>query len=143
VAENGSSGRNVLVQRRPYAMAGERQSRAARNEDLFRRLNERLHALSEHAQQRPPGPATEGAEQERFVCECSSTECSKVVALTAGEYTAVRATGRRFLVFPDRSHTSPDLEEVVERHERYWVVQKKGEAGLEADALADRPSEPL
>lgn len=119
-----------------------RQSRAARNEDLFRRLNERLHALAEHAQRGPIATATEEA-PERFVCECASTDCSTVVELTAGEYSAVRATGRRFLVSPDASHTSPDLEEVVERHDRYWVVQKKGEAGAEAEALVDQPREPL
>lgn len=120
----------------------QRESRAARNEDLFRRLNERLHTLSEHAQ-RGPLSTTKAEEPESFVCECASTECSKVVALTAGEYSAVRATGRRFLVYPDPSHTSPDLEEVVERHERYWVVQKKGEAGVEAQALAEGPGGPL
>jgi hypothetical protein len=121
-------------------MSLERQSRAARNEDLFRRLNERLHALAEHAQQRPT--ATEEL-PERFVCECARTDCSTVVELTADQYTAVRAVSTRFLVCPDPSHTSPAVEDVVERHDHYWVVQKKGEAGIEADALVDRPSDPL
>ena len=123
-------------------MTGERQERAARNEDLFRRLNDRLHALSEHAQRGPLATAPED-EPERFVCECASTECSTVVQLTPEEYADVRSAARRFLVYPDASHTRPDLEEVVERHDRYWVVQKKGEAGMEAEALVDRPGEPL
>jgi len=123
-------------------MSIDRQSRAARNEDLFRRLNERLRALAEHAQHEPVATATEPS-LERFVCECVQTDCSLVVELTVDEYTAVRATGRRFLVYPDASHTSPDLEAIVERHDRYWVVQKKGEAGVEAESLADRPGVPL
>lgn len=120
----------------------ERQSRAARNEDLFRRLNERLHALEKHARSGPTATATEEP-RERFVCECASTECSKVVELTASEYTAVRAAGTRFLVFPERAHTRPDLEEIVERHDRYWVVQKRGEAGAIAEALVEQPGGPL
>jgi hypothetical protein len=123
-------------------MTGQRESRAARNEDLFRRLNERLHALSARAH-RPPDATATGEAPERFVCECAKTDCSVVVELTAGEYAAVRATGRRFLVYPDDSHTSPELEEIVERHDGYWVVQKHGEAGLEAEALVERPAEPL
>ena len=85
----------------------ERQSRAARNEDLFRRLNERLHALAEHARSATATATATATEepQERFVCECASAECSKVVELTAGEYTAVRTLGTRFLVFPERAHT--------------------------------------
>jgi len=119
-----------------------RESRAARNEDLFRRLNERLHALAGHTQ-RTAAATAPGEAPERFVCECARTDCSVVVELTPGEYAAVRATGRRFLVYPDDSHTSPQLEDIVERHDRYWVVQKNGEAGVEAEALVERPSEPL
>jgi len=115
-----------------------RELRAARNEDRFRRLNERLHALSEHAQREQLAMATE-----RFVCECAQGNCTTVVELTTDEYESVRATPTRFLVCPDAAHTSPDLEEIVERQDRYWVVQKMGEAGIEAEALVDRPAEPL
>ena len=119
-----------------------REVRAARNEDLFRRLNERLHALAEHARTGTTATATDDPRQ-RFVCECASTDCSRVVELTTWEYTAVRAVGTRFLVFPDPSHTRRDLEEIVERNERYWVVQKRGEAGAVAEALVAQPGDPL
>jgi hypothetical protein len=116
-----------------------RETRAAENEDLFRRLNERLHVLASVA-----ASAIESSEEpERFLCECAQVKCSQVIELTPVEYRRVRETGRRFLVVPDASHTSPDLEMVVERHERYWVVEKVGEAGEEADSLADRNSDPL
>ena len=81
--------------------------------------------------------------RERFVCECASAECSKVVELTGEEYTSVRAVGTRFVVFPEASHVRRDLEDVVERHDRYWVVEKRGEAGDVAEALVERPGDPL
>lgn len=111
-------------------MAGEeRQRRAARNEDLFRQVNERLHDLAVIA----------GAsdEREKFVCECEQTNCSLLVEVSASEYRVVRANDSRFLVFPEPWHTSPELEAVVERYDRYWVVEKQGTAGDEAERLAD------
>jgi hypothetical protein len=108
--------------------------RAAQNEDLFRRLNERLRALSSLDRTGPQATV----ELERFVCECADKSCTRVIELTESEYRAVRAGSRRFLVCPDPSHTRPELEAVVERNERYWVVQKHGEAGEEAQALRQR-----
>jgi hypothetical protein len=120
----------------------ERDLRAARNEDLFRRLNERLHVLTQFGS--PEDGAEDGQPQrERFVCECASASCSQVVELTPGEYTAVREGARRFLVYPDASHTLPDVERVVRRHRRYWVVEKVGDAGDAAEALDERPVDPL
>ena len=118
-----------------------REARAARNEDLFRRLNERLHALAEHA--RGGGTATATERLERFVCECASRDCSKVVELTADEYASVREVGTRFLVFPAGEHVRRELEDVVERTGRYWVVQKRGDAGAAAEALGEQPGDPL
>jgi hypothetical protein len=111
-------------------MAGSvRETRAARNEDAFRQLNDRLRVLSDI--DGSSGPL------DQFVCECAQTSCSLVVQLTPAEYRAVRATSTHFLVFPESSHTSPDLETVVARRERYWVVEKRGEAGAVAEELAD------
>jgi len=108
----------------------ERQKRAARNEDLFRQVNERLHDLA----------VINGASEprEKFVCECERTDCSLLVELSASEYRVVRTNESRFLVFPEPWHTSPELEAVVERYDRYWVVEKQGTAGDEAEQLAQR-----
>ena len=113
--------------------ASQRETRAAENEDLFRRLNERLHTLATVAS----SSVLEADTPERFLCECSQTSCSRVLELTPSEYRTVRETNRRFLVFPDPSHTDPSLETVVERHESFWVVEKIGEAGDEAESLAE------
>jgi len=108
----------------------ERERRAARNEDLFRQVNERLHDLAVIAGSPEP--------HEKYVCECEQPSCSLLVELSSDEFRAVRANDSRFLVFPEPSHTSPDVEAVVERHERYWVVEKLGPAGDEAEHLAER-----
>lgn len=112
-------------------MAGEaREQRAAQNEDMFRQVNDRLHVLA----------VIDGSSEplERFVCECAQASCSLVVELTPGEYRSVRAEDTRFLVFPEALHTNSELETVVERHDLFWVVEKRGEAGEEAEYLADQ-----
>lgn len=108
----------------------EREKRAARNEDLFRQVNERLHDLAVIANSPEP--------REKFVCECEQTDCSLLVELSASEYRSVRADDTRFLVFPEPWHTSPEVEAVVERHDGYWIVEKRGTAGDEAEYLAER-----
>ena len=111
-------------------MASEaREQRAAQNENLFRQLNERLHTLS----------AIDGSSEplERFICECERSSCAVLVELSPGEYRDVRAVNTRFLVYPDAEHTNPELETVTARYERYWVVEKLGEAAEEAEYLAD------
>ena|SRR6478752_8646599 len=116
-----------------------RETRAAENEDLFRRLNERLHTLATIAS----SSVLEADTPERFLCECSQTDCSRVLQLTPSEYRAVRETNRRFLVFPDATHTQPDLETVIEKRRGFWVVEKNGEAGREAENLAEGNPDPL
>ena len=106
-----------------------RGERLARNEDAFRRVNERLHALATIA--------GEADTYERFVCECADPACSVVVELTPDEYRAVRDDRARFIVYPSVSHFDPTIEVVVERRDRLWVVEKYGEAGDEAEKLAD------
>lgn len=109
-----------------------REQRAARNENMFRQVNERLHVLA--------GIDRSAEPVERFVCECAQASCSVVVELTPGEYRSVRSEGARFLVAPDPSHTEPLVESVIERCDRYWVVEKFGEAGAAAEDLADDSS---
>lgn len=112
-----------------------RAERAARNENVFRQVNERLHVLANIEE------SSETLQQ--FVCECFETTCAAVVELYADEYRAVRSNGARFLTVPDALHTSPEIENVVERHDRYWIVEKRGEAGREAEELAAPDSAPL
>ena len=42
------------------------------------------------------------------------------------EYGRVRASGTMFVVFPHESHVAADVERVVERTDRYWIVETRG-----------------
>ncbi len=110
----------------------ELEERAGRNESRYRNLNERMEPHNAvHVWVDPPMPD--------WICECASTECMKPVRLTLSEYEAVRAEATHFLVVPSDEHLSRAVERVVERNERYWVVQKIGEAADVSEELDPRP----
>ena len=46
------------------------------------------------------------------------------VELSPEEYEKIRESPTRFFVLPDDDHVVPEVELVVERHPRYWVVEK-------------------
>ena len=109
----------------------ELQERAAHNESRYRALNERMEPSNAvHLWVDPPMPD--------WVCECANTGCMKPVRLTIAEYEAVRASSTRFFVLPAEEHLSPAVERVVERHDRYWVVEKIGEAAEVSEELDPR-----
>src|SRR5215210_3838117 len=100
-----------------------RAARAARNQALYREVNERVRQLNEAFDSLYPAG--------EWICECANPECFKTIEMTHEEYELVRteAGGKRFFVKPDDAHVIPEVENVVERHERYWVVEKVGVAG--------------
>lgn len=98
--------------------------RIARNEDAYRKRNEMLRL----------GQGTEG--RLFLLCECGAAACSAPVHLTPDEYEAVRADSRRFAVVP--GHEMAHVEQVVEEHPKFAVVEKVEEAGSEADRLDPR-----
>ncbi len=109
----------------------ELQERAAHNESRYRALNERMEPHNVvHVWVDPPMPD--------WICECASTECMKPVRLTIVEYEAVRAESTHFFVVPSDDHLSPAVEHVVQRNERYWVVEKIGEAAEVSEELDPR-----
>lgn len=100
-----------------------REGRVARSEALFREVNERIADISlRHG-------IGNGLE---FLCECGRRDCLEALSLTREEYKRVRAHSDRFIVALE--HDFPELEEVVERHDGYFVVRKAGEAEEIADA---------
>jgi hypothetical protein len=96
-----------------------RDARLARNEALFRQVNERLKDVSELL-----GTADSGPE---FVCECADEGCTERIRLSLAEYEWLRANPRHFVVLP--GHQRDDLERVVEDRGRYLVVEKIGVPG--------------
>jgi hypothetical protein len=111
----------------------ERQERAARNQSLFREVNERIEETA-----RPFDPVFT-----TFACECADTACKEKVSLTYEEYEAVRRWPNHFFVKP--GHVFLEIERVVDETgadgSRYQVVEKFGEAGKVAIGLDPRRSD--
>jgi len=98
------------------AQGDERAVRAARNEVVLRDLNERLEAHQRWLNERCS----------EWVCECADVDCTKPVELSIEEYENVRADPTRFVVAPGDEHVTRGIERVLQRAERYWVVEKIG-----------------
>lgn len=94
----------------------------ARNEVLFRSVNENIEQLSEDVEARGWPTADRQIE---FHCECGRS-CDEQVRMTLSEYKGVRAERDRFVVVPH--HVTRDIERVVEQNDRYAVVDKLPEA---------------
>jgi hypothetical protein len=96
--------------------------RASRNEEIFRDVNEKIE---------------EGAERHGvanavpYHCECGTAACFDTVDLRPSEYERVASERYRFVVCP--GHEDEQIERVVERYERYLVVEKVGEAREQID----------
>jgi hypothetical protein len=101
----------------------ERLERRARNESLFREVNDRIEELSENVEAQ--GIAPEGGLVE-FHCECGRDGCAERVHMTVAEYQRVRADNDRFVLVP--GHETPEMEAVVASAERFLVVDKLPEA---------------
>jgi hypothetical protein len=85
--------------------------RLAKNEILFRAINERLDEMSV-----PWSKTTD------YLCECSDLLCTKVVELTNDEYERVRSRPTVFVVA--HGHEQLEIEKVVEATEGFLVVEK-------------------
>jgi hypothetical protein len=94
------------------------EERLAKNEALFREVNERIQEIDERLD---GAPSDTGALYE-FICECADEACFERVQLLRPEYEQVRRVGTHFVVAP--GHARADIERVVEHHERYHVVEK-------------------
>lgn len=89
------------------------EERIARNEALFREVNERVAEVQ--------GSLGDGGTPE-FVCECADDTCTERIAVPMGMYERVRNDSHLFLVRP--GHQLPEVERVVETDERFLVVCK-------------------
>jgi hypothetical protein len=107
----------------------ERGVGAGRTHTLFRSVNQRVRDLNEaFTFALPLGDS---------VCECARYECVDRLYLSLEEYAAVRAVPTRFFVSPSDSHVCSEVEDVVQRTDRFWTVQVRDEVAdlLRADGL--------
>jgi hypothetical protein len=100
-------------------MGDARSDRMAKNEALFRSVNERVKELSERLSL--VGVA-DGPESEEYLCECVDVECMERVRMTGEEYERVRSNPLWFFVA--LGHVAPEIERIIEENERYAVVEK-------------------
>jgi len=98
------------------------------NEATFRKVNEGMEA----------GQSPEGLLG--FFCECGRLGCNKLIELTRAEYEGVRAHSRRFALVD--GHEIDEVEDVVERTDRFIVVEKRGKPEAEIVEHTD-PRAPL
>jgi hypothetical protein len=92
----------------------------ARTQSLFRDVNQRVREINAtFAEFVPLGD---------WICECANNGCTQRIELTTREYEEVRGDPAAFAVAPTDDHVFQQIEDVVERKERYWVVQKTGPA---------------
>jgi hypothetical protein len=98
-----------------------REQRLAKNEVMFRHLNERVARIAAaHSDNDADGHVYE------FLCECSNADCTLRVSLTLRAYEVVRADPTQFVVAP--GHDLPEIEEVIVRARGYQIVRKLGDA---------------
>jgi hypothetical protein len=91
-----------------------RVERKAKNQALFRQVNERIAELA----------AGEPADlMQVVICECSRIGCAETLELLPSEYELVRADPTTFVVIA--GHEDTDHEEVLLRTPAYLIVRNK------------------
>jgi 5-bromo-4-chloroindolyl phosphate hydrolysis protein len=110
---------------------GVSSERAARNQSLYRSINEKILELNQTL-------AEAGIEDSEWICECADTDCMVRVVATLREYEMVRSNPRTFIV--SRGHLYPEVERVLNQNDRYMIVEKIDDAGQIAETLNPRPT---
>ena len=72
--------------------------------------------------------------------ECGRLRCNRLIQLTRAEYEAIRKNPRRFAILD--GHEILEAEEIVERLDRYTVVEKRGDPVAEIVEHTD-PRRPI
>ena len=101
--------------------------RLVRNQILFREVNDRISDVVERF-----GDLREID----FVCECSQSDCVETVQLDLDEYKAIRSSPRLFVICP--GHEVLEVENVIDRNERFALVEKTRHVDLVEDSHAAR-----
>lgn len=95
-------------------MTDERTKKVARNEAMYREVNERIEDLND--------VFSEMSGQFAVVCECGDPMCAEQIALSREAYERTRANSTQFILRP--GHQAADIEEIVATEADYVVVEK-------------------
>jgi hypothetical protein len=104
----------------------ERRDRLARNEVVFREVNERIEKLIREGEWLEP--SSHGPEWLDVLCECGNADCDTGLRIALSEYERVRSEPTHFLVAP--GHVIREIEEVVTSGAGYEVVSKLAGEGV-------------
>ncbi len=107
----------------------QRDRSLTQNEIRFREANERA------ARRDPREPAPVWID---LVCECSDRDCTKSLTMRFSEYEWLRQNPWHFTVLP--GHEAPAIEDAVERHGAYVIVEKHAETHHQVEAADPRSS---
>jgi hypothetical protein len=102
----------------------EREVRAARNQALFRAVNEKIMELNERF--------GEIQNTVSVACECSRVACVDLLEVPVDAYRVVRESPRTFMVRPE--HVETGVERLVTTHDGYAVVEVLGHGVPVAEA---------
>lgn len=107
---------------------GERpQDRVAKNEALFRQVNDGIRDLADDD--------LRSHDEYDFLCECGDGDCLQAVAMRPDQYELVRSNPIQFAVA--RGHENGGVERVIAEHDGFVVVEKL--AGEQEIARASDP----
>jgi hypothetical protein len=98
----------------------QREERLARNEALFRAVNERIEEIAQSFDL-----FEEKDSLVEFFCECGRAGCFERINLTRAEYEGLRSDPTHFAVV--RGHADPEVERVVRPGDRFDIVEKHPE----------------
>ena len=96
--------------------------RSARNEEVFRGVNERIEEGAERHAVSSPLP---------FHCECGRASCVETIEIPPGRYATIVRERYHFVVIP--GHEEPRIERVLKTEPAFLVVEKIGEAREQID----------
>jgi hypothetical protein len=97
------------------------KDRFARNEAIFREVNERVADV-----------VNSEARMTNFLCECGNLDCIEEIPLTDAEYAKLRSNAATFAVVP--GHALEDVETVIEETDRFYIVEKHPREAAIAEA---------
>jgi hypothetical protein len=89
-----------------------REVRQAKNQALFRSVNDRIAELSERFND---------DQDLQLICECATEGCTERLEVPLHEYARVRRCPDWFLITP--GHIFSDAEHVIEHHDGYDIVK--------------------
>jgi hypothetical protein len=92
----------------------DRATRVADNRRALQTFFGTQHSISHVASIRPIS----------WLCECANPICSAVLDASVQEYEAIHMVGAFLFVVASDDHYTPEIEQIVEHTDRYWIVEQ-------------------